>query len=64
MNIAGEGSRNGTVGGQGANVTLMRRPNQKFPVFIHGKTVRRIGQLHPRAHDERPWHGENKVGFE
>ena len=64
VNIASEGPRNGAVGIQAPNFALMRRPNQKFPVFIHGEAFVVSADFIPERARKRCGSGEDKVGFD
>ena len=64
MNVAGEGTRNGAVSRQGTNLTLMRRPNQEFPVFIDGEPFVVSANFVPERTTKGRGNGEDEVGFE
>ena len=64
MNVAGEGTRNGAVSRQGTNLTLVRRANQKFPVFIDGELFVISANLIPECARKGRGNGEDEVGFE
>src|SRR6476620_9645916 len=64
MNVAGEGTRNGAVRRQGPNFTVIRRPNQKFPVFIHRKPFVVSANFIPERTTKGRGYGEDEVGFE
>ena len=64
MNVAGEGTRNGAVSRQGANLALMRRPNQEFPVFIDREPLVVSANFIPERTAKGRGNGEDKVGFE